>query len=68
MVASQDLLKEVSGLQRPSAIRRWLKKQHIKYVDGADNWPKVAEASIMEKLRGVPSANDNEPQLRLKNG
>jgi len=68
MIASPALLKEVSGLERPSAIRRWLNKQHIRYVDGADNWPKVAEASIMEKLRGVQSANDNEPRLRLKNG
>lgn len=68
MFLSASNLKELTGLQRPSSVRRWLDAQRIPYLVGADGWPRVLHAIIMERLGGqiVPPAH--EPQLRLRNG
>jgi hypothetical protein len=66
---SRDELKLLTGLQRPSAIKRFLSRQRIPYLVGADGWPRVLNATIIEKMGGnhvvLPA---HEPQLRLRNG
>lgn len=60
-------LKRLTGLERPSAIKRFLTRQRIPYMVGADGWPRVLNAILMQRLGGhvTPPA---EPQLRLRNG
>ena len=68
MIAKQQTLAELTGLQRPSAVRRWLDKERIPYMVGADGWPRVLEAIIMDRLGGKASPVLREPQLRLRHG
>jgi len=69
MVLTKDILKELSGLQKPAAICRWLDRQRIPYLKGADKWPKVLEAAIMAKLGGKAAAMPiNEPRMRRLDG
>lgn len=68
MFMSRDNLKELSGLQRPDAVARWLARERIPYIVGADKWPRVLETVVRkrlgENLKDAPS-NALEPQLRL---
>ena len=66
MFLSQDDLKALSGLQRPSAVKRWLDKERIRYLVGADAWPRVLRVVVTERLGGkvVPPPMP-EPQLIL---
>lgn len=66
--ASHDELKRLTGLERPSAIRRYLIKERIPFMVGADGWPRVLQAIIMERLGGQLNPPAPEPQLRLRNG
>ena len=61
-------LMELTGLQRPSAIKRWLERQRIPYMVGADGWPRVLQTLIMNRMGGKTEAPRPEPQLRLRNG
>jgi hypothetical protein len=68
-IARPETLKEITGLERPSAIKRFLDSKRIPYMPGADGWPRVLSAVLIEKLGGkVESQSSNEPQLRLKHG
>lgn len=67
ILAKQEL-RELTGLKRPSAIRRWLEQQRIPYMVGADGWPRVLQALIMNRLGGKPEPPRPEPKLRLTNG
>jgi hypothetical protein len=60
-------LKRLTGLERPSAIRRFLTRQRIPFMVGADGWPRVLNSIVVERLGGivVPA---HEPKLRLRNG
>lgn len=64
--ATPEELKRLTGLVRPSAIKRFLTRERIPYLVGADGWPRVLNAIIMQRLGGqvAPPA---EPQLRLRN-
>lgn len=62
-----DDLKRLTGLERPSAIKRFLTRQRIPYMVGADGWPRVLHAILMQRLGGQV-APPKEPQLRLRNG
>ena len=69
MILAIKTLAEITGLQRPSAVRRWLDRERIPYVVGADGWPRVLEAIMMQRMGGqaaTPAAR--EPQLRLRHG
>lgn len=55
MVLTNQALSELSGYQRPAAIKRWLDRLHIPYITGGDGWPRVAEKTIMERLVLVTS-------------
>lgn len=69
MTLSEQQLTEITGLRRPSAIRRWLDNQRLPYLMGADGWPRVLESIIVSRLGGaISQASTNEPKLRLKNG
>lgn len=63
---SQADLYAMTGLRRPSAIRRWLKAEGIRYIDGADGWPRVLQSAVVDRLGGVSAAEPREPQLRLR--
>ena len=66
--ATKEDLKSLTGLERPHAIRRFLARQRIPFMVGADGWPRVLNAIIMEKLGGQIAPPTHEPQLRLRNG
>ena len=63
--ATPEELKRITGLQRPSAIRRFLSHQRIPFMVGADGWPRVLNAIIMERLGGQVMPPSNEPELIL---
>lgn len=42
--ATPEELKRLTGLERPSAIKRFLTKQRIPFLLGADGWPRVLRA------------------------
>ncbi len=67
--ATPEELKRLTGLERPSAIKRFLTQQRIPFMVGADGWPRVLHAIIMERLGGqvMPPAAA-EPRLRHWNG
>jgi len=65
---SPEELKRLTGLERPSAIRRFLARQRIPFMVGADGWPRVLHAIILERLGGQIAPPTNEPRLRLRNG
>ncbi len=46
VLLSREQLVELTGYRRPSAMRRWLICEGIKFLIGADGWPKVHEAEI----------------------
>ncbi len=58
-------LQELSGRQRPDAIRRWLDAQRIPYLDGADGWPRVLSAIIQARMGQPASAPASRPRLKL---
>lgn len=66
--ATPEELKRLTGLQRPSAIRRFLTRQKVPYMVGADGWPRVLEAVILQKMGGQITPPAPEPRLRLRNG
>jgi hypothetical protein len=65
---SREDLKSLTGLQRPNAIKRFLTRQRIPYIVGADGWPRVLQSAIFERMGGpiIPPTH-GEPQLRLRN-
>lgn len=67
LILSKAELMELTGLQRPSAIKRWLERQRVPYMVGADGWPRVLQTIIMNRLGGKAEAPKPEPQLRLLN-
>lgn len=68
---SQKDLKDLTGLQRPSAVVRWLDNQKIRYLLAADGWPRVLRVTVIERL-GFKSdysfVDSNEPKVRLRHG
>lgn len=60
-------LKRLTGLERPSAIKRFLTRQRIPYMVGADGWPRVLHAIIVQRLGGQVTPPE-EPKLILRNG
>lgn len=66
--ATPDELRQLTGLERPSAIKRFLTQQRIPYMVGADGWPRVLHAIIIERLGGQVIPPAAEPKLRLRNG
>lgn len=67
-IASPDDLKTLTGLLRPHAIRRYLDDEGIPYMIGADGWPRVLQAVLLERLGGQQRPLTEEPKLRLRNG
>ena len=66
--ATPEELKRLTGLERPSAIRRFLTRQKIPHMVGADGWPRVLQAIILQRLGGQITPPTPEPRLRLRNG
>lgn len=66
MILTKQELSDISGLKRPDAVRRWLDRQKIPYLVGADGWPRVLQDIMMDrmgaKVRPVPV---KEPELLL---
>jgi hypothetical protein len=65
-IASRDTLKDFTGLQRPYAIKRWLARQKIPFVEAADGWPRVLNAVLIEQMGGPVSVPRVEPELVLE--
>lgn len=58
-------LHELTGYQRPAAIRRWLAAHGYLFEVGADGWPRVMTDAIRARLLGPQSIQKPEPRLRL---
>lgn len=67
-IATADDLKCLTGLTRPHAIKRYLDEESIPYMMGADGWPRVLQAVLLERLGGKQTSLIREPRLRLRNG
>jgi hypothetical protein len=67
-MATAEDLKCLTGLVRPHAIKRYLDEEGIPYMKGADGWPRVLQAVLLERLGGKQGTPTREPQLRLRNG
>lgn len=68
MFLTTSNLRQLTGLQRPSSVRRWLDSQRIPYLVGADGWPRVLHAVIMERMGAQIEPPSPEPRLRLRHG
>lgn len=66
MFLSNDDLVALVGRKRPSAIKKWLDRQSISYIDSADGWPRVLHSSILARLGGQAAPPRLEPKLRLR--
>lgn len=66
MFMTRPELSELTGLTRPSAVRRWLDKQKIPYITRTDGWPGVLRSVIFERLSGKKSTPLYEPELILE--
>ena len=58
--ATPEELKRLTGLERPSAIKRFLTQQQIPYMVGADGWPRVYTLAAKAGLVGA-----QDPRLHL---
>lgn len=67
MYLSRSDLVDLTGLKRPSAVMRWLDRERIIYLVGADGWPRVLQAVIMDRLGSKAVPVKPEPRLRLRN-
>jgi hypothetical protein len=67
---SRDELKELTGLQKPQAIRNFLDREKIPFLTAPDGWPRVLRVVVLERLGGQVLAPPPapEPQLRLRHG
>lgn len=65
MFLTNNDLTQLTGLKRPSAIRRWLKSEGFKYAVGADNWPRVLTSAVTARL-GEQAPVERVPRLRLR--
>jgi hypothetical protein len=61
-----DELADLSGLERPSAIKRWLADNRMPFLEGADGWPRVLRAAMLARLGGTKIQDKPEPRLRLR--
>ena len=57
-------LRELTDLQRPDAIRRWLTRQGYVYEVSATGWPKVLR-SLVESRLGGQTEKVKRPRLHL---
>ena len=67
MFLTREELQELTGLKRQGAIKRWLRREKIGYLDAADGWPRVLQSVVINRLSGTkPAQEAREPQLRLR--
>lgn len=50
ILASRQLLQELSGAKRATGVKAWLRLIGVRYVEGIDKWPRVAEAELEQLL------------------
>jgi len=63
MFLTDTELKELTGYQRPGAVRRWLTKHGYKFEEASTGWPRVLRSAVCARLGD--SSYSNEPRLRL---
>ncbi|MGH8651514.1 MAG: DUF4224 domain-containing protein [Gammaproteobacteria bacterium] len=63
MLLTKAQLAELTGYQRPSAIRRWLIDEGIKFLLGADGWPKVHEEEVERLMVGGRTKRRSQPDV-----
>ena len=61
MFLTESELVELSGYERPTAIRRWLDNRGYRYEVARDGWPKVLRDIVYARLGTVQKA----PRLNL---
>ena len=66
MFLTDEALAQLTGLQRPSAMCRWLEREGIPFVVAEDGKPRVLQAVIMGRLGGQVVPPNPEPRLRLR--
>lgn len=64
MLVTQQELKDLTGRRRPSKIAEQLSIMGIRFVRGADNWPRVHMAELDRVLvGGGVRSQDVQPDL-----
>lgn len=63
MLLTKAELAELTGYQRPSAIRRWLINEGVKFLLGADGWPKVHEEEVERLMVGGRTKRRSRPDI-----
>lgn len=63
MLLTKAQLAELTGYQRPSAIRRWLISEGIKFLLGADGWPRVHEEEVERLMVGGKTKRGSQPDV-----
>jgi hypothetical protein len=54
LLLSRQELIELTGYRRPSAMKRWLLVEGVKFLVGADGWPKVHHNELESILVKTP--------------
>ena len=63
MLATRQDLQDLTGRKRPSAVAGHLRQLGVRYVLGADGWPRVAQAEIDRLLGPAGAAHGQEPDF-----
>ncbi|MFA9439452.1 DUF4224 domain-containing protein [Uliginosibacterium sp. sgz301328] len=64
MWLTKEELQEMTDLQRPDAIRRWLTENGYAYEVSARGWPKVLRSLVESRLGGIRK-EPKRPRLHL---
>ena len=67
MFLEDEELAELTRLKRPSAQAKWLQRNGIRYVTGADGSPRVLRSAIEKMLGGAVRPKGAEPDMDALN-
>lgn len=66
---SKEFLKEWSGYRSPSRITEWLRENSIRFMIGADGWPRVMSVDVFPVTKTLKRSEPNIAALKeLQNG
>lgn len=67
MIADFETLQRFSGRERPSAVKKWLQRQGIRYMLNADGRPVTTEKALNDVLLNGRTV-DQEPNWAFIRG
>ena len=61
-----EQLQVISGLQRPSAVRRWLRHERISYISDGRGHPITTDEAITKRLESKKKESTDAPDFDPK--